>query len=172
MCLHVGMQAQVWTPLVGVAVGGVLAFLAQTAAARHTARSDERRRTAERAEVRRAERLELLREFIALAQHGIRSAEQREDAADWDAAGTPEWLATARGLIDRLWVCERLMEILFPPHTYRYARAYATAVDQVLWREYDRTAKTMWDVVRGPQVDFLDAAHAALDSAATDPSPR
>ncbi|MFJ9914272.1 hypothetical protein [Actinacidiphila glaucinigra] len=62
------MDAQVWTSLPGVALGGGFSFLTQTTAGRQAGRSEGMRREAEVAEARRAERLEPLREFNALAQ--------------------------------------------------------------------------------------------------------
>ncbi|MFF3518463.1 hypothetical protein ACWEQN_41325 [Streptomyces sp. NPDC004129] len=153
------METQVWTSLLGVALGGGLSYLAQITAGRQASRSEDKRQATEVAEARRAERLELLREFISLTQQGIRLAEEREDAPDWDAAATPEWLAAARGLIDQLWTCERMIQVLFPPDAYQRAQDYASAVDQVLWREYEHNDASLWDVLQGPQTAFLQAAH-------------
>lgn len=156
------MSAQVWTSLLGVLLGGGLSYLAQLTVGRQASRSEDKRQAAQLAEARRTERLGLLREFIALAEEGIRIAEKREDTADWESAATPEWLASARDLVSRLWVCERMIQILFRPELYEHARAYATAVDQVLWREYAYTEISMWENLQGPQVAFLRAAHAEI----------
>jgi hypothetical protein len=155
------MQAQEWTPLLGVAVGGGLSYLAQFSTARLTGRHEDRRQAAQRDEARRTERLELLREFISLGQQGTRIAEERELAADWAAAGTPQWFAEARGLTDRLWVCERMIQVLFCPKLHQRARDYAAAVDRVLWREPDEIAAggALWEVVQQPQRAFLASAH-------------
>ncbi|MFI8184765.1 hypothetical protein OG539_05470 [Actinacidiphila glaucinigra] len=157
------MDAQVWTSLLGVALGGGFSFLAQITAGRQAGRSEARRRQADVAEARRAERLELLQEFIALAQQGVRLAEQREGAGgDWETAATAEWRAAALGLIDRMWVCERMIGVVFPADFYRRAWAYGTAVDQVLWREYAHAEVSLHDHVRGAQLAFLEAARAQL----------
>ncbi|MFD8075653.1 hypothetical protein ACFV3E_23745 [Streptomyces sp. NPDC059718] len=71
--------------------------------------------------------------------------------------------AAALGLIDRLWVCERMIAVVFPAEFHRRARAYGTAVDQVLWREYAYTEVPLHDHVREPQLAFLTAARAQLD---------
>jgi len=157
------MQTQVWTSLLGVLLGGGLAYLAQLTASRQASRSEDRRQASQLAETRRTERLGLLREFISLAEEGIRIAEKREDTADWDAAATAGWLSSARDLVSRLWVCERMIQIQFGDELYGHAYAYATAVDQVLWREYDHTATSMWDHLREPQIRFLRAARAEID---------
>ncbi|WUD77671.1 hypothetical protein OG937_41185 [Streptomyces sp. NBC_00510] len=157
------MEAQVWTSLLGVALGGGFSFPAQITAGRQAGRSEAMRREADVAEARRTERLELLREFIDLAQQAIRLAEQRQDARDWEAAATSEWRAAALGLIDRLWVCERMIAVVFPAEFYGRAWAYGTAVDQVLWREYAYTEVPLHAHVREPQLAFLTAARAQPD---------
>ncbi|GII01080.1 hypothetical protein [Planobispora takensis] len=158
------MEMQVWASLIGVVLGGLLSYLAQFTTVRLAGRNEERRQTAQRAEARRSEQLELLREFITITQEGIRIAEERDQAPDWNAAGTPEWFAGARNVIDRLWVAERMIQVLFRPQMYRLARAYATAVDHVLWRQPEQiTAEgSMWDHLRGPQNEFLEAARAEI----------
>ncbi|SNT36863.1 hypothetical protein [Actinacidiphila glaucinigra] len=111
------------------------------------------------AAARRTERPALLGEFTGLAQQGVRLAEQREGTGgDWETAATAEWRAAALGLIDRTWVCERMIAVVFPADLYRRARAYGTAVDRVLWREYAHVEVSSHDRVRGPRPAFLEAA--------------
>ena len=157
------MQTQVWTSLLGVLLGGSLSYLAQLTAGRQASRSEDKRQASQLAEARRTERLGLLREFISIAEEGIRIAEKREDAADWAAAATPGWLASARDLVSRLWVCERMIQVQFSDRLYEHARAYATAVDQVLWREYDHAGTSMWDHLTEPQVRFLREARTEVE---------
>ncbi|MFG6194811.1 hypothetical protein [Nonomuraea sp. JJY05] len=90
------MEIQVWASLLGVVLGGLLSYLAQFTTVRVAARNEEKRQAAQRAEARRSEQLEPLREFITITQESIRIAEERDQAPDWDAAGTPEWFAAAR----------------------------------------------------------------------------
>ncbi len=160
------MEMQVWASLLGVLLGGLMSYLAQLTTVRLTGRNEEKRQAAQRAEARRSEQLELLREFITITQEGIRIAEERDQAPDWNAAGTPEWFARARSVIDRLWVAERMIQVLFRPQMYQLARAYATAVDHVLWRLPDQSAAegSMWDHLRGPQHAFLEAARTEVGS--------
>jgi hypothetical protein len=157
------MQTQVWASLIGVLLGGSLSYLAQLTASRQASRAEDRRQAGQLAAARRAERLGLLREYISLTEEGIRIAEQREDADDWAAAATPGWLASARDLVSRLWICERMIQIQFSDELYAKARAYATAVDQVLWREYDSSRTSMWDHLDQPQTRFLGEARAEID---------
>jgi len=149
-------SAQVWIPLLGVAVGGGLSYLAQFTAGRQAGRSEDKRQAAQLAEARRSERLELLREFIALAQEGIRIAERRKRAAD-PLATPAEWLEAARSLIDRLWVCERMIRVLFGDEFFQRAWDYASAVDHVIW-EHQLSDEKMWDHLREHQTRFLNAA--------------
>ncbi|MET8624835.1 hypothetical protein ABZW30_13920 [Kitasatospora sp. NPDC004669] len=150
----------------GVALGGGLSYLAQLTAGRQADRREGRRQAAELAEARRVERLELLREFVSLAQQAARIAEERDTAPDWDAAGTPEWFAAARSATDRLWVSERMIQVLFRPELHRRARAYADAVDHVLWREPAEASAEgpVWDYLQAPRIDFLEAARAEAGS--------
>ncbi|MEY9930970.1 HAMP domain-containing protein [Catenulispora sp. GP43] len=158
------MQTQEWIGLAGVAVGGALTYLTQFSTARLTSRNEDRRRADQRAEARREEQLQLLRDFITIAQQGVRIAEQREIAADWAAAGTPEWFAAARDVIDRLFVTERMIQILFSRDLYQRAWKYATAVNRVMWRDPDEIAEggRLWDVSDEPQTAFLNAAREAV----------
>lgn len=158
------MQTQVWASLIGVVLGGGLSYLAQFTAARLASRNEERRERTQLAEARRAERLELLRDFIRIAQEGIRIAEEREFADDWQNVGTKQWLKVARGVVDRLWVCERMIQVLFPSDLYQRAWDYATAVDHVMWRQPDEIAAggVMWDLLQAPQRAFLEAARDGI----------
>jgi hypothetical protein len=158
------MQTQEWIGLAGVAVGGCLTYLTQFTTTRQTSKNEDRRHEAQRAESRRTEQLDLLREFIAIAQQGIRIAEQREFADDWGAAGTPEWFAAAREVVDRLFVTERMIQILFHQDLYQRAWDYATAVDKVMWRRPDEITAggPMWEALQEPQVAFLAAAREAI----------
>ena len=158
------MQTQVWASLIGVALGGGLSYLAQSSAARLASRNEERRERTQLAETRRAERLELLRDFIRIAQEGQRVAEEREFADDWQKAGTNQWFKAARGVVDRLFVCERVIQVLFPSDLHQRAWDYATAVDHVMWRQPDEIAAggVMWDLLQAPQRAFLAAAREGM----------
>ncbi|WP_086665813.1 hypothetical protein [Lentzea kentuckyensis] len=149
------MQTQVWVAilsLTGVVLGGGLSFLVQTTVQRRVERNDQRKQTAERADARRAERLELLREFIRVAQQAERAAEDRDD--------TPAWKSRALDVLDELWVCERMIHVLFASSLHELARGYVKALDHVLWQE--PAEGTLWDQLRGPKVAFLGAARDEL----------
>ncbi|MDQ7806661.1 hypothetical protein Q5425_23220 [Amycolatopsis sp. A133] len=152
------MQTQVWLAilsLTGVLLGGGLSYLVQTSVQRRTERTERRRLAAERAEARREEQLDLLRQFIRVAQQAERAAEDRDDSA-------PSWKAAALDALDELWVCERMIHVLFASSLHSLARAYVQALDHVLWQELD--GGSLWDHLRGPKVAFLDAARDELSA--------
>ncbi|MFT7872508.1 MULTISPECIES: hypothetical protein [Amycolatopsis] len=75
------LQTQVWPAilsLAGVLLGGDLSYLVQASVQRRNERSERRRLTAERAEKRREEQLDLLQQFIRVAQQAERAAEDRK----------------------------------------------------------------------------------------------
>ncbi|MER6121702.1 hypothetical protein ABT173_03165 [Streptomyces sp. NPDC001795] len=158
------MQTEVWGSLLGVALGGGLSYLAQLTTARQVSRAEDARHAAQLAEARRAEQLTLVREFIGLAQEGIFLASTRDSAPDWEAAGTPEWRAAARSVNERLWVCERMIKVLFSQELFERAWAYASAVDHGLWRQPDEAVAEgpLWDCLTGPETEFLEAVRAEI----------
>jgi hypothetical protein len=149
------MQTQLWPAilsLIGVVFGGGLSYFVQASVQRRTERSEQRRVAAERGEARRVEQLELLREFVRVAQRAERAAEDRDT--------TPSGKAAALDALDELWVCERMIHILFGSSLHDLARAYVKALDHVLWRESDDGS--LWDYLKGPKVAFLAAARSEL----------
>ncbi len=138
-----------------------MSYLAQFTTARQAARTEDKRQATQLAEARRAERLDLIREFIQLTQQGIRLAEERYEAPDWSSGRTPEWLTAERALIERLWISERMILVLIGPELYQLAWDYAGAVNHVLWEDLGG-AEAAWDHLRGPMNIFLNAAHEKL----------
>jgi hypothetical protein len=138
--------------LAGVGLGGGLSYLTQITAQRQAGRTEDRRLSGQTAEARRSERLDQLRQFIRAAQLDERTAEERR--------ATPEWMTAAKDVVDELWICERMIHVLFPPNVHERARAYVVAINDVLWEE--PRGESMWDHLKGPKVAFLDAARAEL----------
>ncbi len=138
-----------------------MSYLAQFTTARQAARTEDKRQATQLAEARRAERLDVIREFIRLTQQGIRLAEDRYEASGWSSGGTPEWLTAARALIERLWICERMILVLTGPELHQLAWNYASAVNHVLWEDLGGP-DAAWDHLRGPMNVFLNAAHGKL----------
>ncbi|WP_416959394.1 hypothetical protein [Streptomyces sp. Agncl-13] len=112
---------QVWASSIGVVLGGRISYLAQLTTTRQAARTEDKRQAVQLAEARRAERLQVLQEFIQLTQQGTRLAEERYEAPEWSSGRTPEWLAAERALIESLWVCERMILVLIGPQLYQLA---------------------------------------------------
>ncbi|MFF3484243.1 hypothetical protein ACFYXC_13335 [Streptomyces sp. NPDC002701] len=152
---------QLWASLIGVVLGGGMSYLAQFTTARQAARTEDKRQATQLAEARRAEQLDVIREFIQLTQQGIRLAEDRYEARDWPSGGTPEWLTAARALIERLWICERMILVLVGPELYQLAWEYAGEVNHILWEDLGGP-EAAWDRLRGPMNTFLNAAHKQL----------
>ncbi|WP_330271634.1 hypothetical protein OG205_31800 [Lentzea sp. NBC_00516] len=148
-------QTQVWPAilsLVGVLFGGGLSFLVQTTVQRRVERNEQRKLAAERSDARRVEQLELLRQFIRAGQQAERAAEDQDDTAAWKTA--------ALDVVDELWVCERMIHVLFASSLHELARAYVKALDHVLWQE--PVSGSLWDHLKGPKVAFLAAARDEL----------
>ncbi|MEU9448725.1 hypothetical protein [Streptomyces sp. NPDC048277] len=152
---------QLWASSIGVVLGGGISYLAQLTTARQAARTEDKRQATQLAETRRAERLDVIREFIQLTQQGIRLAEERYEAPDWSTGRTPEWLAAARALIERLWICERMILVLIGPELYQFAWDHASAVNHILWEDLG-DPEAAWDHLRGHMNTFLNAAHEKL----------
>ena len=79
-------------------------------------------------------------------------AEDRDD--------TPAWKTSALNVVDELWVCERMIHVLFASNLHELARDYVKALDHVLWRA--PADGLLWDHLKGPEVAFLDAAREEL----------
>ncbi|MET9227085.1 hypothetical protein [Lentzea sp. NPDC003310] len=151
--------AQLWPAilsLVGVLFGGGLSFLVQTTVQRRTERNDQRKQATERSEARRVEQLELLREFIKAAQKAERTAEDRDDSETWKTA--------ALDVLDELWVCERMIHVLFASKLHELARDYVKALDHVIWQQ--PAEGSLWDHLKAPKTAFLKEAREELKTAA------
>ena len=150
------MQAQVWGPvvsLIGVVLGSGVSYLAQVTTQRQTHRSEDDRQARELAETRRTEQLDLLRQFIRIAQRAERTAEDRQDG--------PAWHAAAKDVLDDLWISERMFHVLFGrTDLHARARAYVKALNDVIWE--DPPGESLHEYLRDPKTAFLDAAHAEL----------
>jgi hypothetical protein len=149
------VETQIWVSVVslaGVLLGGGISYLVQASTQRRADRRERDLRVDERSEARRAEQVELLRQFIRLAQQAESAAENRDDS--------PEWKTGALGIVDELWVSERLIHVFVTPLLHERARTYVKALDHVLWEE--PTDGTLWDFLQRPKVAFLDAARAEL----------
>jgi hypothetical protein len=138
--------------LIGVGLGGTPSYFSQLTTQRQTLRSEDRRQAKELAEARRREQMKLLREFIETAQRAERTAEDRDAGA--------EWFASAKDVMDSLWIYERMIHMLFGSGLHQAARAYAKALNDIMWEE--PADVSIWYYVQAPKIAFLDAAHSIL----------
>lgn len=146
------------TSLGGVLLGGGLSYLVQHSTLRMSARTEQRRQDAERAESRRAERLVHLERFVAVAAEAERAAFERP--GDW-SAGDP-WPTAAQDVMHRLWVAERMLQVLYPADVYAAARAYFERLNRAVWDGVPSLDDlyTELDDLRGT---FLTTSRSALD---------
>ena len=63
--------------------------------------------------------------------------------------------------MDGLWIYERMIHVLFSAELHERARAYAIALNRVVWQGPPDGA-THFDFLERPKGDFLDAARAEL----------
>lgn len=156
------MPAESWTALTslaGVALGGGLSYLVQVTNQRTTVRTEQRKLETTRGEGRRTERLALLERFIAVAADAERRAFERP--AEFAPDG--EWAAGTQAVMDRFWVAERMVRVLFPPPVYDAARAYFLILNEAVWQGVAADVH-LRDRLEAPRLAFLDAARAALES--------
>jgi len=147
------------TSLFGVFLGGGLSFMVQRTTQRSAERVEVTRQTSARAAARRDERVAVIREFIAQAQAAERAAIHRPD--NWDP---DEWYPAAQSSMDSLWVAERTIHVLCAPSLHAPARAYAEALNHVVWQE--RTGIPVWEYLEPSRLAFLNAARQGVDDPA------
>ncbi|GAA1809730.1 hypothetical protein GCM10009682_34230 [Luedemannella flava] len=142
----------------GVVLGGGLSYLVQSNTQRMSARVEQRKQDADRAESRRAERLTHLERFIAVAAEAERVAFSRPDTWTADDA----WPTSAQEIMNRLWVAERMLQVLYPAGVHTAAREYFVRLNRAVWDGVP-TLDDLYaelDELRGA---FLAAARSALD---------
>jgi hypothetical protein len=145
------------TSLGGVVLGGGLSYLVQHNTQRMGARTEQRKQDAAQAETRRTERLTYLERFIAVAAEAERCAFDRP--ANW-ASGDP-WPAAAQEVMNRLWVAERMLQVLYPADVHTTARVYFERLNRAVWDGVPDLEGLYADLdeLRGA---FLTTARAAL----------
>jgi len=145
------------TSLGGVVLGGGLSYLVQNNTQRMAARTEQRKQEITRAEARRSERLTHLERFITVAAEAERTAFDRP--ANW-ATGEP-WPTAAQQVMNRLWVAERMLQVLYPADVHTATRVYFERLNRAVWDGVpnldDLYAEL--DELRGA---FLTAARSAL----------
>jgi hypothetical protein len=154
------MATEAWlslTSLAGVVLGGGLSFLVQHSTQRAAERAAERRQAFELSEARRAERLQHLQRFVEVAAEAERHAFTRPpDWSDEDA-----WPAKAQDTMNRLWVAERMLRLLFPLPLHDAARSYFLDLNRVVWEGLP-DGESVRDYLEDSRLAFLDAGRAAV----------
>jgi hypothetical protein len=125
-----GEVATAITSLGGVALGGGLSYLVQRNSQRAAAGMERLKQETTRTEARRAERLTHLERFVSLAADAERVAFERP--ADWTE--TDPWAVKAQDVMNRLWVAERMVQVLFPPAVHVAARTYFFRINGAVWQ--------------------------------------
>ena len=64
--------------------------------------------------------------------------------------------------MDRLWVAERMVRVLFPLPVHDAARAYFLVLNGAVWEGVPE-GESLRESMEEPRVAFLDAARTALD---------
>ncbi|WP_433892579.1 hypothetical protein [Streptomyces sp. CA-111067] len=129
------MTGDVWSsalPLVGVALGGGLAAYVERAAQRSAERVEERRQASVTAQSRRAEQLQVLKDFIVSAQGAERAAYSRPEPWGDDESG---WMTGARAVMTSLWTASGNVMLLCDESLQEPVRSYGHALNQAVWRE-------------------------------------
>lgn len=153
------MAGELWTPvisMVGVAVGGALTHATQRTTQRATDRAEEQRRAAALTEVRRAEQIRTVLEFVrcALEAEGVAHARPLQ----WEVGD--DWYVTARPAMDGLRITEKGIELLCAPDLHAPTTAYARALNQAVWQERDEGS--LAERLEPLKAKFLDAARRSL----------
>lgn len=154
------MTSEIWlsvTSLGGVALGGGLSYLVQYTTQRSAERAEERRQTLEVSESRRAERLAQLERFVEVAAEAERSAFSRPPS--WN--DEDKWLVKTQDVMNRLWVAERMIRLLFPLPVHEAARAYFLDLNRVVWEGLP-AGEVVRDYLESNRLAFLDAGRAAV----------
>ncbi|MEV2237993.1 hypothetical protein [Micromonospora sp. NPDC049891] len=146
------------TSLSGVVLGGGLSWLVQSNTQRMSSRTEQRKQDIARADARRAERLVHLERFIAVAADAERMAFERP--ADW--APGDSWCTAAQDAMNRLWVAERMLQVLYPPDVHTSARDYYRRINRAVWDGVP-DLKALYPALDELRDAFLAAARSALD---------
>lgn len=156
------MTGDIWAsalPLVGVALGGGLAAFVERAAQRSAERVEERRRASATAESRRAEQLQVLKDFIVSAQGAERAAYSRPEPWGDDESG---WMTGARAAMTLLWTASGNVMLLCDESLHEPLRAYGHALNEAVWRDVGDVEVN--EHLEARKAAFMTAAREALAS--------
>ncbi|MFF2024951.1 hypothetical protein ACFVW2_24480 [Streptomyces sp. NPDC058171] len=154
------MSGQVWVSLIslgGVALGGMLSYLVQHRTQLSAERAELQRQQSALSEARRAERLALLERFIEVSAEAERTAYSRP--SEWE--DTDAWYLTARDVMYRFWVADRLIRIQFLTPVCDAAHAHFLDLNRAVWEGLP-DGESVRDYLEGNRSVFLDTARAAM----------
>ncbi|MER5257351.1 hypothetical protein [Streptomyces sp. NPDC002855] len=154
------MSGDVWGPvlsLAGVVLGGGLTAFAQRATQRSAERTEQRRQAVAEAESRRAEQLEVLKEFVAKAQEAERVAYSRPEPWGDDENG---WMTGAGPVMTALWTASGNVMLLCDEALHEPVRLYGYALNQAVWRGIGDTAVN--EHLETHKAAFMTAARESL----------
>jgi hypothetical protein len=137
----------------GVVLGGGLSVLVQT----NSLRLEQRKQQIELAEARRAERLAVLERFVSVAAEAERQAFQRPTT--W--SDVDPWPIATQEVMNRLWVAERMLRVLFADGVYQPARTYFEVLTRSVW-DGDPDLPDMYRKLDEVRERFLDEARAEI----------
>ncbi|MDK0522458.1 hypothetical protein [Streptomyces sp. ML-6] len=156
------MAGQVWVSLIslgGVALGGVLSYLVQHRTQQSAERTEQERQRIALSETRRAERLALLERFIEVSAEAERCAYTRPSA--WE--DTDDWYLTARDVMSRFWVADRLLRVQFPASVHEVAHAHFLDLNRTVWHGLpDGDNESLRDLLEINRSAFLDATREVM----------
>jgi len=154
------MAGDFWVPassMIGVILGGGLTYLTQRATQRSAEITEERRRTSELQEARRAEQIQTLSDFIRFAYEAEGVAHSRPE--QWSMGH--DWYRSARPAMDGLRIAENRIKLICATSIHGPATEYSHALNQAVWRELDD--KTIAEFLEPFKVAFLAAARQSLE---------
>jgi hypothetical protein len=141
-----------------VAIGGALSFFVQQTTQRSAERIERQRQQSALSEARRADRLARLERFVEVAAEAERCAFSRP--AHWEESDP--WNVKAQAVMNRLWVSERLIRLLFPLAVHDAARVYFLDLNKVVWQGLS-DGESVRDYLEANRLAFLDAARTAIE---------
>ncbi|MEV4713941.1 hypothetical protein [Micromonospora sp. NPDC049374] len=155
------MAVEIWTAAIslgGVAIGGGLSYMVQRTTQRTAAQIEQYKQDLALAERRRAERLAMLERFVDVGAEAERCAFSRPmQWQDGDA-----WPTRTQDVMNRFWVAERMIRLLFPIPVHDAARVYFLLLNGAVWQGAPE-GQSVRDLLEEPRLNFLDAARAALE---------
>ena len=138
--------------LAGVALGGLITFGTQWFTRRQGDNAERRRQAIAQAEARRTERIALLDRFLTAAQAAERVATDRHHG---DQGGT-EWDVRASAAMDKVWIEQKMLDLVSSPAVRAAVFAFALKLDHVVWQ--GPGAQKVWEFLNETRGALLDAA--------------